>query len=149
MSRGLLFIVVLTFMLVSSSIQGALATIISASLDPECGPPGTSVWLTIRFTGNTPDVKFDPDVGMTGGDVGEGIIGVDFTVPAGVHQITITISQEGSPSWVVTFCPATGSPVGGFMEPVNKLAVFAPYLALFGVLAVVVVAVTPWKKREN
>ena len=44
---------------------------------------------------------------------------------------------------------AAGAPVGGFMEPVNKLAVFAPYLALFGVLAVVVVAVAPWKKRDN
>jgi hypothetical protein len=43
----------------------------------------------------------------------------------------------------------SGAPVGGFMEPVNKLVVFAPYLALFGVMAVVVVAVAPWKKREN
>lgn len=42
-----------------------------------------------------------------------------------------------------------GAPVGGFMEPVNKLAVFAPYLALFGVLAVVVVVAAPWKKRCN
>jgi hypothetical protein len=42
-----------------------------------------------------------------------------------------------------------GAPVGGFMEAVNKVAVFAPYLALFGVMAVVLVAVAPWKKREN
>jgi hypothetical protein len=45
-------------------------------------------------------------------------------------------------------CPAVG-PVGGFMEPVNKFAVFAPYLALFGVLAVIVIAAAPWKKRGN
>jgi hypothetical protein len=45
-------------------------------------------------------------------------------------------------------CPAVG-PVGGFMEPVNKLVVFAPYLALFGVLAVIVIAASPWKKRGN
>jgi hypothetical protein len=38
-------------------------------------------------------------------------------------------------------------PVGGFMEPVNKLAVFAPYLALLGVLAGIVIAAVPWKKR--
>jgi TolB protein len=38
-------------------------------------------------------------------------------------------------------------PVGGFMEPVNKLAVLAPYLALFGVIATVSVVVR--KKREN
>jgi len=43
-----------------------------------------------------------------------------------------------------------GAPVGGFMEPVDKLAVFAPYLALFGVIAAVaIVVVKPWKKREN
>jgi hypothetical protein len=40
-------------------------------------------------------------------------------------------------------------PVGGFMEPVNKLVVFAPYLALLGVLAVIVIAASPWKKRGN
>lgn len=43
----------------------------------------------------------------------------------------------------------SGAPVGGFIEPVNKLAVFAPYLALFGALVIAVVAVAPWKKREN
>jgi len=41
-------------------------------------------------------------------------------------------------------------PVGGFMEPVNNLAVYAPYLALFGVVAVVAIVVAkPWKKRGN
>ncbi len=49
-----------------------------------------------------------------------------------------------------TYPSTTGAPVGGFMEPVNKLVVFAPYLALFGVIgAVTVVVVKPWKKREN
>jgi len=41
------------------------------------------------------------------------------------------------------------APVGGVVEPANKLMVFAPYLALFGVIAVVVVAVAPWKKCES
>jgi hypothetical protein len=40
----------------------------------------------------------------------------------------------------------SAAPVGGFMEPVNRLAVFAPYLALFGLVAVVIVAVAPWEK---
>ena len=41
-------------------------------------------------------------------------------------------------------------PVGGFMEPVNKLVVFAPYLTLFGLVATVaVVVVAPYKKHEN
>ncbi len=42
--------------------------------------------------------------------------------------------------------PPSG-PVGGFMEPVNKLAVFAPYLALFGVIGAV--AVVFWKRPDN
>jgi len=42
------------------------------------------------------------------------------------------------------------APVGGVVEPVNKLTVFAPYLALFGLVATVAVVVAkPWKKREN
>jgi len=45
--------------------------------------------------------------------------------------------------------PRAGGPVGGLVEPVNKLAVFVPYLALFGVLAVIVIAAVPWKKRGN
>jgi hypothetical protein len=40
-----------------------------------------------------------------------------------------------------------GAPVGGFMEPANKLAVFAPYLALLGVIGAV--AVVYCKRRDN
>jgi hypothetical protein len=43
-------------------------------------------------------------------------------------------------------CPATG-PVGGLVEPVNKLTVLAPYLALFGVIGAV--AVVLWKRPDN
>jgi hypothetical protein len=45
--------------------------------------------------------------------------------------------------------PSVGpvGPVGGFLEPVNKLAVFAPYLALFGVIGTV--AVVFRKRHEN
>jgi hypothetical protein len=46
------------------------------------------------------------------------------------------------PSPITT--PPTGGPVGGFMETVNKSVVFAPYLALFGIIAAVAVIV--WKK---
>jgi hypothetical protein len=42
------------------------------------------------------------------------------------------------------------APVGGFMEPVNKLAIIAPYLALFGLVATVAVWVAKsWKKPES
>jgi hypothetical protein len=40
--------------------------------------------------------------------------------------------------------------VGGVVMPANKLAVFAPYLALFGLVAIVAVGVAkPWKKPDN
>jgi hypothetical protein len=42
---------------------------------------------------------------------------------------------------------APSGPVGGFMEPVNKLAVFAPYLALLGVIGAI--AVVFWKRPDN
>ena len=74
-SFRLLALVVLAVVLVLCSTQGALATIISASLDPECGPPGTSVTLIIRFTGSFPTVQTYPDLGPLGGDVGEGVGG--------------------------------------------------------------------------
>ncbi len=41
-------------------------------------------------------------------------------------------------------------PVGGVILSVNRLAVMAPYLALFGMVAIVAVVVAaPWKKRED
>jgi hypothetical protein len=43
--------------------------------------------------------------------------------------------------------PIPITPVGGFVEPVNKLVVFAPYLALFGVIGAV--AVVFWKRPQN
>jgi len=50
-----------------------------------------------------------------------------------------------------TNSPASpAAPVGGFMEPVNKLAVFAPSLALFAVMmAIVIFAARTRKKPEN
>jgi hypothetical protein len=50
-----------------------------------------------------------------------------------------------------TYAPSHPTePVGGVVEPVNKLAIVTPYFALFGlVVAVTVVAVAPWKKPDN
>ena len=144
-SFRLLALVVLAVVLVLCSTQGALATIISASLDPECGPPGTSVTLIIRFTGSFPTVQTYPDLGPLGGDVGEGVVGYYFTVPDGVHQITITIIQEGAPSRTVTFCP---SPVGGVMMPVSTFAILGQWLALIGLVACIGTVVLVTKKRH-
>jgi len=46
---------------------------------------------------------------------------------------------------------AAARAVGGLIEATNKLVVFAPYLAFFGLVAVAVtvVAVAPWKRPEN
>lgn len=58
--------------------------------------------------------------------------------PSGVNYlIRAEVEQVAGPA----------APVGGFVEPVNKVAVFAPYLALFGVMAVV--AVVFWKRPDN
>ena len=41
-------------------------------------------------------------------------------------------------------------PVGGYVEPVNKLSIIASYLTLFGLVATItIVAAAPWKKSEN
>jgi len=41
-------------------------------------------------------------------------------------------------------------PVGGFVEPANKLAVATPYLALFGPVATIaIVATAPWNRPDN
>jgi hypothetical protein len=73
-----------------------------------------------------------------------------WTVNLADHSVTITLAEDDFVGCTFTNARApAGAPVGGFMEPVNKLAVFAPYLALFGVLAVVVIAAGPWKKRGN
>ena len=41
------------------------------------------------------------------------------------------------------------APVGGIIEPVNKLNVLAPYLALFGLTTIAIIALVPWKKPDT
>jgi hypothetical protein len=62
------------------------------------------------------------------------------------YDLTPTISDASDPDWQ-RLPTASVAPVGGFVEPVNKTAVFAPYLALLGVLAVIVMIV--WKGPER
>ncbi len=62
---------------------------------------------------------------------------------SGVHDLTPTMPRAGQPDWQ-RLPAAPVAPVGGFLEPVNKLAVLAPYLALFGMVAAV--AVVFWKR---
>jgi hypothetical protein len=143
-SIKLLAVGVLAVILALSSAPGASATIISAFLDPECGPPGTYGTLHIRFTGSFPTVQTDPDLGSLPSDSGDGVVGYFFTVPDGVRQITFTIFQDDVPIQTVTFCP---SPVGGVVLPANTLAVLAPWLAVIGLAGCIGTAVVIAKKR--
>jgi len=85
-----------------------------------------------------------------------------WTYQVDLHVNALSISSDGGTLAVGTeplgalntaylfdtgFPIHVGAPVGGFIEPVNRLVVFAPYLALFGVVAAVAVVV--WKKRDN
>ena len=74
------------------------------------------------------------------------------TTPTTTMTWTLAGGYEGEWDMVgIGLLPAQPpSPVGGFMEPVNKLAILAPYLILFGLVATVaIVVVRPWKKPEN
>lgn len=64
-----------------------------------------------------------------------------------------TVNESPSVCTDFTVMPVSvekAAPVGGFVESVNKLDVFTPYLALLGlVAALVILAVAPWKKPDN
>jgi WD40 repeat protein len=104
----------------------------------------TASFATLYFFDNTGSVKWSYEI-----DADKLSISSDgATLAVGTPALgTALLMSTGFPMQVTPSGPV--GPVGGFMEPVNKLAVFAPYLALFGVMAVVVVAVAPWKKRES
>ena len=52
------------------------------------------------------------------------------------------ISDPGGPG-------VLGGPVGGYVEPVNKLSIITPYVASFGVIATVAVVVAAPRKKHN
>jgi TolB protein len=64
-----------------------------------------------------------------------------------VHDLTPTMLDTESPDWQrLPIAP----PVGGFIEPVNKLAVPVLWLTIVGsVAAISVVIVASWKKPKN
>lgn len=78
--------------------------------------------------------------------------------PNTITPLTITTLSGGAQGAPVPMNPRTGytnqvvivGPVGGILMSLNKTVIVAPYLALFGVIAAVAVAVAkPWKKPEN
>lgn len=136
---------------------------------------GTVTDMQVTVSANSGDVVLDLLATQLGSDVTPGpgqtlfsdgwtLQLFPFFVVAGSYKpasspVTMTWTPSGTvfgSAWAhvalalqPTTTPTTGgAPVGGFVVPVNKLSVFAPYLLLgLAVLAIVVAA--PWKKREN
>jgi len=144
-SRILLLMVLSVFSFFSAS-QNAYATITSVTLDPPCGPPGTKVILTVRFTqGSKVSIEYSPDV-IAGGDWGETGFTEYFTVPEGVNLITIRIMEDGVPVRLLTFTQC--STVGGVVMPTSKLEIVAPLAVLAGVIAAVSAVVVVKRRRD-
>jgi hypothetical protein len=166
-SIRLLVVAVLAVVVALSLTQNALAQDIS--LDPTHGPIGTTVVVTgsgftrhansfceihstpTGLVGPTRDTDFACNI-LADGSVDGWFIVQDGA--SGSYLVTVYYApagfdpQESAPASFNVDHAGT-APVGGLMEPAYKLAVFAPYLALFGVMAVVVVAVAHWKKCDN
>jgi hypothetical protein len=111
---------------------------------PSNAPVGTQYWKY----GPTPTDPTDHWYQLPiGDDDGDNVITITLT-DNGLGDDILTgqdgeIVDQGGPG-------TPGVPVGGFIEPVNKFSVLTPCLALVGmVVAVAVVVVAPWKKREN
>jgi hypothetical protein len=71
-------------------------------------------------------------------------------VASGIYVVTVTTNTAETATVVFnTVCPASQAvAVGGFVEPVNKLIVFAPFLALLGIVAAAAIVITaPWKRE--
>ncbi len=96
----------------------------------------TASFATLYFFDSTGSVKWSYEV-----DADKLSISSDgATLAAGTPALGTALLMSTGFSTHVT----PSGPVGGFMEPVNKLAVLAPYLALFGVIGAA--AVIYWKR---
>jgi hypothetical protein len=109
------------------------------------------------------DISCEPadDVVSVGGNVfAVGSLGVASYEPAGGqldwtanladHSVTINLVLGEFIVCTFTDAPAPVAPVGGFVEPVNQLAVVGSYFALAGLIAAAtVVAVIVWKRPDN
>jgi photosystem II stability/assembly factor-like uncharacterized protein len=117
---------------VSLSCEGKASTLpsgASCSFNPASDNPDFNSQLTITTSPSTP--------------IGSTIVTVTGT-DGGLSRTTqFMLTVNAPPS------PPAGAPVGGSMASVNKLAVLVPYLALFGIIAAVVVVVAKrWEKPQ-
>ena len=150
MSRSLVFLAVLAIVSVISSVLSVAAngSTFNISLTPSCGPPGTLV--TFTYPGSPTDADEQPSefTSIVTCPVNQPCFFTVLNVPAG-HYTLYWYMQDGSigiGNFFVGDCPA----VGGVVLPINRSVVIAPYLALFGMVAVVAVVVAaPWKKKTD
>jgi hypothetical protein len=138
----------------------ALNPIREISLSPACGPPGTVVSLSGSGFGaseHDPTISSSPDGLISGATIAivDGVVSGTFVVAAGaqgpylVTLHTIGIGQSASADFN-TNCPSVGgAPVGGVVEPVNTLAVLAPWLAIIGLVGCIGTVVVIRKKRHQ
>jgi len=74
------------------------------------------------------------------------IDGSSWTVDLAHHSVTIDLAEGDYVICTFTNDPAV--PVGGFVEPVNTLAILAPWLALIGLVGCIGIVVVVAKKRH-
>jgi DNA-binding beta-propeller fold protein YncE len=67
--------------------------------------------------------------------------------PGGVMTIIFTFAANTDPVGIAIFQPLA-RPVGGVVEPVNKLALATPFLALAGLVAVVSAVIVVKRRRD-
>jgi hypothetical protein len=117
-------------------------------------------FFSFAISGLSPGGTVIIEVVFPGGDLPEDVVWVkveentyrviNVEAVGATLTLTLTADQEGDavdPGGPGVLAGSVPGPVGGFLEPVNKLAVFASYLALFAVVASV--AVVFWKRPDN
>jgi hypothetical protein len=132
---------------------------------------GTVSDMQVTVSANSGDIVLDMLATQLGSNVNPGpgqaafweqLFGNEFVVAGSAKFASSPVTMTWIPSgpvlglgsgWVhvavalQALPPTRGAPVGGFLEPVNKVAIAAPYLALFGVIGAV--AVVYWKRPDN
>ena len=116
----------------------------------------TSGWWSVSLSGIT--VIGDFYVAMQFGSSGLPRLGLDFEYPAPTRSYTcfsnpITCYPADKTNFIRAevdpLNPISPAPVGGFIEPANKFAIFAPWLGVIGLVGCIGAVVVVAKKREK
>jgi len=170
-SFKLLAVAVLAFVLVASSAGHVYAQWGVAVAKIAIGGEDTDFGFEVVHPGGQVETFLLKDGGWKGwlGVAGDYVF-TETAIPPGwvLRSIDCTLfDEDGQSSWEVDLANARVTvhalyeyvscifineripvaPVGGFMEPVDKLTVFTPYLAFLGIIAAV--AIVYWKRPDN